>query len=432
MLELLLAARHSLYLSHTGRSVRDNTPLPPSVLVAELLDLLLPAIADDPSSAQSLARARGRLVVEHPLQPFALSAFDAHGDPRLRSYNRELADALRGSLEAPRRLPQPAAAVDDDADEDDAADDGDEDGSAGELASALLPRPAARARARMAAGVAGAAAGVLSQPLPRTAAPPAGHRPGPRRGRAAGRRALPARRAQPCRAGRSVAAAAVEGHAGCRTCWRWPMPAPRCPTARSAKASCSASCNPCRPSRPSCARRRPSRRCRRTPTRWTWRWTAKPGSCSGPSPTCAPPACCAGATGRRVPATAWPPGCSIWRCVPRRPDGVALRTRWLSSDGEFSLEPCDDAAEILRDLLALYRQGLSEPLHFYPRSAWAFQRKGPGAARAAWQSARGLRRRRRPGLPAGAARRRRPARRALRGIARAVYGPLRVCADERE
>ena len=101
MLELLLAARHSLYLSHTGRSVRDNTPLPPSVLVAELLDLLLPAIADDPASPQSLARARSRLVVEHPLQPFALPAFDEHGDPRLRSYNRELADALRGSLQAP-------------------------------------------------------------------------------------------------------------------------------------------------------------------------------------------------------------------------------------------------------------------------------------------------------------------------------------------
>ncbi len=51
MLDLLLAARHSLYLSHTGRSVRDNSTLPPSVLVAELLDLLVPAIADDPASA---------------------------------------------------------------------------------------------------------------------------------------------------------------------------------------------------------------------------------------------------------------------------------------------------------------------------------------------------------------------------------------------
>ena len=56
MLDLLLAARHSLYLSHTGRSVRDNTPLPPSVLVAELLDLLVPAIAADPSSAAVAGR----------------------------------------------------------------------------------------------------------------------------------------------------------------------------------------------------------------------------------------------------------------------------------------------------------------------------------------------------------------------------------------
>ena len=71
MLDLLLAARDSLYLSHTGRSVRDNSPLPPSVLVAELLDILVPAIAADPASPSSLAPARQRLVVEHPLQPFS-------------------------------------------------------------------------------------------------------------------------------------------------------------------------------------------------------------------------------------------------------------------------------------------------------------------------------------------------------------------------
>ena len=112
---------------------------------------------------------------------------------------------------------------------------------------------------------------------------------------------------------------------------------------------------------------------------------------------------------------------------------MAPRTRWLSSDGEFSLEPCDDAPAVLRDLLALYRQGLREPLHFYPRSAWAFQRKGPGAARAAWQSARGHSEGDDPAY-----------RLALRGVdtpldarfealARAVYGPLQaLLRDERE
>ena len=105
-LDLLLAAGHSLYLSHTGRSVRDNAPLPPSVLIAELLDVLVPAIADDAASPQSLTRARQRLVVEHPLQPFGLQGFAIDGDPRLRSFNRELGDALRKSLQA-----DPAPAV---------------------------------------------------------------------------------------------------------------------------------------------------------------------------------------------------------------------------------------------------------------------------------------------------------------------------------
>ncbi len=140
MLDLLLAARHSLYLSHTGRSVRDNTPLPPSVLVAELLDLLVPAIADQPGSAPSLARARKRLVVEHPLQPFALQAFDARSDPRLRSYNHELANALRASLDATPRPSMRSAPADDDTDAD---DDGHDDDSVGAASMPFFPTPLA-------------------------------------------------------------------------------------------------------------------------------------------------------------------------------------------------------------------------------------------------------------------------------------------------
>lgn len=97
-LDLLLAARRSLYLSHTGRSVRDNARLPPSVLVSELLEVVVPAIADDPEAPQALERARRRLIVEHPLQPFSTAAFAIDGDARLRSFNRELGDALRHSL----------------------------------------------------------------------------------------------------------------------------------------------------------------------------------------------------------------------------------------------------------------------------------------------------------------------------------------------
>jgi len=92
-LDLLLAARERLYLSYTGRSVRDNTVLPASVLVSELLDYVAPAIASD-ASAASVAAARRRLVVEHPLQPFSTSYFDGSADPRMVSSNDEFCDAL--------------------------------------------------------------------------------------------------------------------------------------------------------------------------------------------------------------------------------------------------------------------------------------------------------------------------------------------------
>jgi exodeoxyribonuclease V gamma subunit len=110
-LDLLLAARRSLFLACTGRSLRDNTALTPSVLVTELLDLLGTAILPSPAAATdpaARAQARARLVVEHPLQPFALAAFDASpgADPRLRSGDTELAQALQASL---RNAPPPTA-----------------------------------------------------------------------------------------------------------------------------------------------------------------------------------------------------------------------------------------------------------------------------------------------------------------------------------
>ena len=93
-LDLLLSARHTLHLSYVGRSVRDNAVLPPSVLLSELLEYLIPAIAEDADSAAGLAQARARLVVEHPLQPFAEIAFNVTGDVRLRSFHSEYALAL--------------------------------------------------------------------------------------------------------------------------------------------------------------------------------------------------------------------------------------------------------------------------------------------------------------------------------------------------
>ncbi|MDO9216912.1 MAG: exodeoxyribonuclease V subunit gamma, partial [Lacisediminimonas sp.] len=97
-LNLLLAARSALYISYTGRSVRDNAPLPPSVLVSDLLDYLAHATAADPASRESRAAARAALVLEHPLQPFSESYFDGQSDPRLFSFHAEYCDALKERL----------------------------------------------------------------------------------------------------------------------------------------------------------------------------------------------------------------------------------------------------------------------------------------------------------------------------------------------
>lgn len=98
-LDLLLSARDVLHLSYAGRSIRDNSPMPPSVLVSELLDVLVPATATDPASADALDAARAALVVEHPLQPFSPHAFDPRADVRVRSFDEELAQSLRSGLQ---------------------------------------------------------------------------------------------------------------------------------------------------------------------------------------------------------------------------------------------------------------------------------------------------------------------------------------------
>lgn len=79
-LEALLSARRCLHLSYVGQDIRDNTPIPPSELVSELLDYLAQGL----SSMQGEA-LRTRLITHHPLQPFSPRYF--MGDERLFSYN---------------------------------------------------------------------------------------------------------------------------------------------------------------------------------------------------------------------------------------------------------------------------------------------------------------------------------------------------------
>jgi len=72
------------------------------------------------------------------------------------------------------------------------------------------------------------------------------------------------------------------------------------------------------------------------------------------------------------------------------PAGTELRTRWISRDGEYRLNHCQEAAAILESLLGLYRRGLREPLHFFPKSAWVYQLTDSLAnARDKWRPAYG-------------------------------------------
>jgi len=84
MLETLLCARDMLYISYTGRSIRDNSECQPSVLVAELLD--------------ELQLVYGETCLKfithiHPLQPFSAINFEQH-----QAYDKywcSLANAIR-------------------------------------------------------------------------------------------------------------------------------------------------------------------------------------------------------------------------------------------------------------------------------------------------------------------------------------------------
>ncbi|MGG1944116.1 exodeoxyribonuclease V subunit gamma [Trinickia sp. NRRL B-1857] len=88
-LDLLLAARDRLFVSYTGRSIRDNAPLPPASLVDELLDHLARAKAGADATPAELEAARRSFVVDHPLQPFASTYFE--GRPALFTYDAERA-----------------------------------------------------------------------------------------------------------------------------------------------------------------------------------------------------------------------------------------------------------------------------------------------------------------------------------------------------
>lgn len=104
-LEALLSAREVLYLSWVGRSLRDESVTPPSVVVCELRDYLDQSCVLPGREEHAIA---AWLTTEHPMQPFSRRCFD--GRAAIASYNpawlpaRETGEAAP-FLHAP--LPEP-------------------------------------------------------------------------------------------------------------------------------------------------------------------------------------------------------------------------------------------------------------------------------------------------------------------------------------
>ncbi|WP_254200773.1 exodeoxyribonuclease V subunit gamma [Lysobacter sp. MMG2] len=97
-LQLFASAGEVFHLSWLGADPRDGSAREPSVLVSELLDAAAHYHHD--------ASARADLVLHHPLQPFSPRAFGERAEPRHFSYLapwHPAADALR----APRSAPAP-------------------------------------------------------------------------------------------------------------------------------------------------------------------------------------------------------------------------------------------------------------------------------------------------------------------------------------
>jgi exodeoxyribonuclease V gamma subunit len=90
-LESIVSARETLYVSYVGQSDRDNAPLPPSVLVSELLEYVEHGfVLEDGGSL------RERLVARHPLQAFSPRYFREGAEAAsLFSYSEDYCEASR-------------------------------------------------------------------------------------------------------------------------------------------------------------------------------------------------------------------------------------------------------------------------------------------------------------------------------------------------
>ena len=105
-LESILSAREKLYISYVGQSFRDNSIIPPSVLVSELTDYISQGF-DLPGKDRDILKEH--IITQHRLQAFSPACFREEGkkeDPRIFSYSEENCCIARQLCKA--RSPKPA------------------------------------------------------------------------------------------------------------------------------------------------------------------------------------------------------------------------------------------------------------------------------------------------------------------------------------
>jgi exodeoxyribonuclease V gamma subunit len=92
-LESIISARKMFYISYVGQSIQDNTRIPPSTLVSELLDIL----------ENGFGVPEDQAVIRHRLQPFNPEYFKQ--DSNLFSYSRENLLAAKHLIDKKDRRP---------------------------------------------------------------------------------------------------------------------------------------------------------------------------------------------------------------------------------------------------------------------------------------------------------------------------------------
>ena len=91
-LETLMSARYALYISFIGQHIRDNSKIPPSGLVDELLDYL-----DRCYHTAQKDGIREHCITHHPLQAYSKQYFQS--DSGLSSYSKEMFQAHQANID---------------------------------------------------------------------------------------------------------------------------------------------------------------------------------------------------------------------------------------------------------------------------------------------------------------------------------------------